>query len=46
MLDAGMRKCEKNGTPLTDEQRLTLLTAGQLPFGDWRTPPGADPKSS
>jgi hypothetical protein len=46
MLDAGMRKCEKNGTPLTDEQRFTLLTAGQLPFGDWRTPPGTDPKSS
>jgi hypothetical protein len=46
MLDAGMRKCQKNGTSLTDEQRFTLLTAGQLPFGDWRTPPGTDPKSS
>jgi hypothetical protein len=44
MLDAGRRKCEKNGAPLTDEQRFTLLTAGQLPFGDWRTPPGTDPE--
>jgi hypothetical protein len=23
-LDAGMRKCEKDGTPLTNEQRFTL----------------------
>jgi hypothetical protein len=42
MLDAGMKKCEKDGVPLTDEQRFTLLTAGQLPIGDWRMPPGAD----
>jgi hypothetical protein len=46
MIDAGMRKCEKDGRPLTDEQRFTLLTAGQLPIGDWRTPPGTDPQSS
>jgi hypothetical protein len=46
MLDAGMRKCEQDGISLTDDQRFTLLTAGQLPIGDWRTPPGADPKSS
>jgi hypothetical protein len=46
MLDADMRKCEKDGAPLTDEQRFTLLTAGQLPIGNWYTPSGADPKSS
>jgi hypothetical protein len=45
MLDAGIRKCEKDGRPLTDEQRFTLLTAGQLPIGDWRSPPGTDPYS-
>jgi hypothetical protein len=44
MLDAGMRKCEKDGMPLTDKQRFTLLTAGQLPFGNWRTPPGTEDK--
>jgi hypothetical protein len=33
MLDAGTRKCEKDGMPLTDEQRFTLLAAGQLPIG-------------
>ena len=38
MLDAGMRKCEQTGQPLTDEQRFVLLTAGQLPLGDWREP--------
>jgi hypothetical protein len=26
MLDAGMKKCEKDGRPLTDDQRFTLLT--------------------
>jgi len=36
MLDAGMKKCERDGVPLTNEQRFTLLTAGQLPIGDWR----------
>jgi hypothetical protein len=45
MLDAGIRKCEKDGRALTDEQQFGLLTAGQLPIGDWRTPPGADPWS-
>jgi hypothetical protein len=46
ILDAGMRKCKKDGMRLTDEQRFTLLTAGQLPIGDWRTPRGTDLKSS
>jgi hypothetical protein len=45
ILDAGMRKCEKEEMPLTDEQRFMLLTAGQLPIGHRRKPPGRDPKS-
>ena len=38
MLDAGIRKCEEDGQPLTEEQRFTLLTAGQLALGDWSEP--------
>jgi hypothetical protein len=38
MLDAGMRKCEKDGRPLSFEQRFTLLTAAGLVIGDWREP--------
>jgi hypothetical protein len=35
MLDAGIRKLEERGEPLTFEQRFILLTAGQLALGDW-----------
>jgi hypothetical protein len=42
MLDAGIRRCEETGKPLTDEQRFILLTAGQLAIGDWREPLSAD----
>jgi hypothetical protein len=38
MLDAGIRKCEQSGQPLTDEQRFILLTAAQLAIGDWSEP--------
>jgi hypothetical protein len=40
LLDAGIARCERRGEPLTDSQRFTLLTAGQLVFGDWREPLG------
>jgi hypothetical protein len=38
LLDAGIAQCERRGEPLTDSQRFTLLTAGQLALGDWRVP--------
>lgn len=38
MLDAGIEKCEEAGQPLTDEQRMILLTAGQLAIGEWSEP--------
>jgi hypothetical protein len=38
LLDAGIDRCEQRGQPLTDFQRFTLLTAGQLALGDWRAP--------
>jgi hypothetical protein len=40
MLDAGIERCERIGSPLSDEQRFILLTAGQLALGDWKKPPG------
>jgi hypothetical protein len=44
LLDAGMNRCETIGEPLTDKQRFTLLTAGQLALGDWRTKPPNPPR--
>jgi hypothetical protein len=38
LLDAGIARWEQRGEPLTDSQRFTLLTAGQLALGDWRAP--------